>query len=122
MTDSMMETVTDPIARELLGLPELKPNRPQPPRLLSRRPSRPQPPQLPARLLTRKEAAAYCRLSVAAFGRESTVRPMTFGGSGPSALRWDRVALDAWLDRLNNGGAAVSDGFDWSSRIGKRHR
>jgi len=47
-----------------------------------------------SRLLTLDEAAAYLAIPKAAVKR-IPVHPVNVGGR----LRWDRVALDAWLDK-----------------------
>lgn len=53
----------------------------------------------PPRLLSLKEAAAYCRLSARAFlGATKNVLPPV-PGLGPK--RWDIKAIDQWLDRLS---------------------
>ena len=47
-----------------------------------------------SRLLTLDEAAAYLAIPKAAVKRVP-VAPVNVGGR----MRWDRIALDAWLDR-----------------------
>jgi len=66
------------------------------------------PPGMTPRLLTREQAAAYCGISPAYFsetiGKE--VPPVRVRKDGKT-MRWDRVALDAWIDQksgLYNGG------------------
>ncbi len=54
---------------------------------------------LPARrLLKISEAASYCGMSANHFKAHVRVAPLKFGGS----LRYDRVAIDKWLDNLGN--------------------
>ena len=50
------------------------------------------------RLLTRAEAAAYCRLSPGAFTAVCPLSPLRVGKFD----RYDRVKLDAWLDGLSS--------------------
>ena len=55
------------------------------------------PPGLSPRLLSREQAAAYCGVSPTHFTETigTEVRPVRVR----SAVRWDRVALDRWIDR-----------------------
>jgi hypothetical protein len=52
-----------------------------------------------ARLLTKPEAAAYCKLTTAAFDdwRRRSILP----GPIPGTRRWDRVSLDKALDKAS---------------------
>lgn len=60
---------------------------------------RPRPlPLPPSRLLTHTQAAAYCGLSRQTFDRLCDVRPITFPGE--TLRRFDRVDLDAWIERV----------------------
>jgi len=56
-----------------------------------------------ARLLTKKEAAAYCRLSVGAFTRVCPVRAIALQSGNPRLARYDKIDLDAWIEQLKNG-------------------
>jgi len=47
------------------------------------------------RLLSRQAAAAYCGVSPGVFEANVPVPPVRVGHQ----KRWDRAALDAWLDR-----------------------
>ncbi len=51
----------------------------------------------PKRILTRKEAAAYCGRSLTEFNSECPVMPIKFANGD---LRYDARDLDAWLDNL----------------------
>ena len=55
------------------------------------------PPGLSPRLLSREQAAAYCGVSPTHFSETigTEVGPVRVR----SAVRWDRVALDRWIDR-----------------------
>jgi siroheme synthase len=75
--------------------------------------------QIVPRLLNKAGAAAYCGLSVTLFGRECDVQPVSFGDQ--RADRWDRLDLDAWIDR-RKGGAAVLSADDWLARAGDDDR
>lgn len=52
-----------------------------------------------ARLLTKPEAAAYCKLTTAAFDNWRTRNLLP--GPIPGTRRWDRVALDKALDKAS---------------------
>ncbi len=56
------------------------------------------------RLLTTKEAAAYLSLSPNSLKKHGPA-PVRIGGS----LRYDRHALDAWIDALGGGKTQVAD-------------
>lgn len=67
-------------------------------------------PQHPPRLLNKKDAAAYCGVSVPTFDASFPPAPVKLAGR---VLRWDVRKLDAWIDGM--GGAdtnAVSDDDD----------
>ena len=51
------------------------------------------------RMLKKADAARYCGLDVNAFARECPVAPVCFG---EKTYRYDRKALDQWLDGLGN--------------------
>lgn len=55
------------------------------------------------RLLTKQEAAAYCRLTLSGF--HDWVTKGRLPKALPGTRRWDRSAIDAALDRLSNPGA-----------------
>jgi hypothetical protein len=50
------------------------------------------------RLLTFVQAAAYCGLKTSAFGEACPIRPVR-AGKDPQSERFDRLELDAWIDR-----------------------
>ncbi|MDF2809476.1 MAG: uncharacterized protein K0S56_507 [Microvirga sp.] len=72
----------------------------------------------PARLMTQKQAAAYCGVSAPTFAKWVLV------GSMPPALsatrRWDRRAIDVHLDKLSGLGEAAVPEDDYDRR--KRER
>jgi len=51
------------------------------------------------RLLTKSEAATYCRCSLSAF--DDWIRRGIMPGSIPGTHRWDRKAIDRALDKLS---------------------
>lgn len=55
------------------------------------------------RLLTKTEAAEYCRLSLATFNRLCPVRPVDLGSGNARLLRYDMRDLDNWIEELKNG-------------------
>lgn len=57
------------------------------------------------RLLTAVEAAAYCGISEGPFSRLCPVEPICFGPN-EKLRRYDVVALDRWIDRLNRADTA----------------
>lgn len=59
------------------------------------------------RVLTRQEAAAYCGLTLSGF--HDWVTKGRLPPALPGTRRWDRVAIDAALDRLSGLGPS-SDG------------
>ena len=54
------------------------------------------------RLMTKSEAAEYCRLSVPTFRRLCPVRPVDLGSGNPRLLRYDVRDLDRWIDGLKS--------------------
>ncbi|MCJ2085814.1 hypothetical protein MKK88_07385 [Methylobacterium sp. E-005] len=76
---------------------------------------------LPAsRLLTLPEAAAYCRLSAPAFERACPVTPLSLSPDerlDKRLLRYDRKALDRWLDGLSGLTDDVADSTDWGAKV-----
>lgn len=52
------------------------------------------------RLLTKTEAAEYCRVSLATFERVCPVRPIALQPGNPRLLRYDVRDLDNWIDVL----------------------
>ena len=59
------------------------------------------------RLLTRRQAAEYCGVGIETFAMHCPVRPVSLG-PGKRLERYDIVALDRWIDRLNTGASALS--------------
>lgn len=51
------------------------------------------------RLLTKIQAAAYCGIGVQIFSAVCPVKPLSLGASSRSN-RFDRFAIDAWIDRM----------------------
>jgi len=75
---------------------------------------------LPAwpRLLTRGQAAAYCQLHPDKFESACPVKPIRLHDSASQqSRRWDRHAIDAWLDRLGGGRDAAGDRQHWIAQI-----
>jgi predicted DNA-binding transcriptional regulator AlpA len=64
-------------------------------------------PAIEPRLLSRKQAAAYCGMCPASFDRVCPVRPVALGMKN---LRYDRRSLDRWIDGLDYG---VPHKRDW---------
>jgi hypothetical protein len=76
-------------------------------------------PSLAPRLLDKGQAAAYCGVCPAVFDTSVKVQPIEIK---PGLKRWDRLALDRWIDALDstlssNLGAAWND---WHSGKGAR--
>lgn len=67
------------------------------------------------RLLNKADAASYCGVSEPVFERVVDVRPICLGG--PRLARYDRLDLDAWIDR-RKGGTSTLSADDWLSRVG----
>jgi hypothetical protein len=54
-------------------------------------------PRVEPRLLLKQDAAAYCGVCLAVFEKACPVQPIQLLNRIP---RWDRFALDAWIDGL----------------------
>jgi hypothetical protein len=69
---------------------------------------------LAPRLLNQQEAASYCGICVAVFKSACPVEPLLIAGR---IQRWDRVALDRWIDGLSAGGkpAEMDLGAAWDA-------
>jgi hypothetical protein len=75
---------------------------------------------LTPRLLTKGDAAAYCRMSFQTFQQVCPVSPIAFG-KGKRLIRYDVRDVDEWLDRLRGDGAPSSaDG--WLGRLRRDRR
>lgn len=61
------------------------------------------------RLLTAAQAAAYVGYKSTEALKGIPVRPIVVIDDRPAARRWDRKALDLWIDDLSGIGAAKSD-------------
>jgi len=72
------------------------------------------------RLMTRQEAAEYCRLTPSRFSQ--LVKAGTLPASIPGTTRYDRVAIDRALDKLGGLTAdAELSAFDkWLAEDGER--
>ncbi len=70
------------------------------------------------RLLTRKQAAAYCGVSLRTFIGLCPVRPIALGQS-KRMQRYDLRALDQWIDTLPSDKASF--GKDWLATLGTDH-
>jgi hypothetical protein len=57
-------------------------------------------PKPTTRLLTQQEASAYCGMSLPTFKRMCGVRPLVFGEGKRALYRYDKSALDIWIDGL----------------------
>jgi hypothetical protein len=55
------------------------------------------------RLLTKADAAEYCRVSVPTFDRVCPVRPVELEPGNPRLLRYDVRDLDIWIDDMKTG-------------------
>lgn len=66
------------------------------------------------RLLTRAEAAAYCGIGIATFEAHCPVEPIALGRS-KRLERFDREALNTWIDQLANG--LAGRGKDWLAEM-----
>ncbi len=66
------------------------------------------------RLLTRKQAAAYCGVSLPTFMGICPVRPIALGAS-KRLERYDLHALEQWIDTF--GGDKSSSGRDWLATL-----
>jgi hypothetical protein len=72
-------------------------------------------PNLAPRMLDKGQAAAYCGMCPAMFDALCPVGPVEYK---PGMKRFDRVALDAWLDGLSTSPATVGS---LASRYDDRH-
>jgi hypothetical protein len=54
-------------------------------------------PRVEPRLLLKQDAAAYCGVCLSVFEKACPVKPIQLLNRIP---RWDRFALDAWIDGL----------------------
>jgi hypothetical protein len=66
------------------------------------------------RLLTRRQAAAYCGVSLPTFMGICPVRPIALGTS-KRLERYDLRALEQWIDTLS--GDKASCGRDWLATL-----
>jgi len=69
-------------------------------------------------MLTRQQAATYCGVSVAKFSLVCPVSPVALG-EGKRMERYDIRSLDAWLDKLGDGGASLDN--DWLAKLDSEH-
>jgi hypothetical protein len=65
------------------------------------------------RLMTKAEAAGYCRMSPAIFERVCPVRPLRFS---ERLVLFDVVDIDSWIEAYK--GPAKKTGTDWLSAMG----
>lgn len=66
----------------------------------------PAPQSVAPRVMTKAEAAAYCRLTPSGF--TEWVAKKRLPGPIPGTRRWDKAAIDAALDRLSGLGGSPS--------------
>lgn len=66
------------------------------------------------RLLTRREAAAYCGVSVPTFEGICPIKPIALG-HGKRLERFDRLSLDMWISSLAYSGPQTSK--DWLAEL-----
>jgi hypothetical protein len=71
----------------------------------------------PFRLLTLKDAAAYCGICPTIFKRELTIRPINIGAT-TQILRYDRYDLDDLIDKIKTG-ISGDHATDWLERLGR---
>ncbi len=71
------------------------------------------------RLLTQRQAAAYCGLCAENFKKACPVQPVSILRRIP---RYDRHALDRWIDNLNNAPAETDLGWMWDNAGNRRTR
>ena len=62
------------------------------------------------RLLTKSDAAEYCRLSVETFNRLCPVRPIALQPGNRRLLRYDKNDLDTWIEGLKTNGRSDGSG------------
>jgi hypothetical protein len=72
------------------------------------------------RLLTRSEAASYCRMTPSRFSQ--LVKAGTLPRSIPGTTRYDRAAIDRALDKLSglHSDAGLSPLQEWLAKDGNR--
>jgi hypothetical protein len=75
-------------------------------------------PNLAPRLLDKGQAAAYCGVCVAVFETSVGVAAIEVK---PGLKRWDRHALDRWIDALN-GELSGDLGSAWDDWHGRKER
>jgi hypothetical protein len=66
------------------------------------------------RLLTRKQAAAYCGVSVHTLTRHCPIKPIALGNS-KRLERYDVHQLDKWIDTFDEGDTTVNK--DWLAAL-----
>jgi hypothetical protein len=76
------------------------------------------------RLLTKADAAEYCRISVPTFDRVCPVRPVELEPGNARLLRYDVRDLDTWIDDMKtetNGARSSADisADDYLARLDK---
>ncbi|WP_395944404.1 hypothetical protein [Brevundimonas sp.] len=64
------------------------------------------------RMFTAQQAATYVGYKSTDILRRIPVTPVSLASNGDAAPRWDRVALDQWLDGLGGIGVASSQATD----------
>lgn len=76
--------------------------------------------QILPRLLTLTQAASYCGVTISVFERPCPVVAIDLSGDGradPRLLRWDRAALNDWIDQIGGRAAGTPEGRDWLAEI-----
>lgn len=70
------------------------------------------------RLLSRKEAATYCGMSVPVFERLCPIAPLDLGGA--RLHRWDIERINAWIDAMQGGAVNSNEDDDeaWLAKAG----
>jgi hypothetical protein len=69
------------------------------------------------RLLTRRQAADYCGVSVPTFDGICPIKAVALG-TGKRLERFDRISLDGWISSLTDGQLPVIK--DWLAELGKK--
>ncbi len=72
------------------------------------------------RLMTTATAARYCDMSQSAFERSCPVAPVSLSGEARldrRMLRYDREALNAWIDALSGRRQGMPEAEDWAARV-----
>jgi hypothetical protein len=70
------------------------------------------------RLLTLRQAAAYCQVTRQQFLAACPVAATRLlRSTSPQSRRWDRCAIDRWLDSLAAGGKASAPRERWLERL-----